>query len=141
VVNVARISYGYMFLYGEQVPVDRNIAQEIGITGVSTSRVNWGTPTVGCQGYSGIGSNNLTQGNTLNNYQFTDDITWIRGGHAIKAGYDLRQSCLFLDSDNGPRGSFTFNASYTASLDPTSGNPVAGNGNGLPIFFWDTLRT
>ena len=134
IVNVARLSYAYMNLFGEQVAVTKNIAQEIGITGVSTSPVNWGVPGVAWQGYSGIGSNGLTQGNVMNNYQITDDLTWVHGGHTIKAGYDIRQSRLLLDSDNGPRGSFTFNASYSAALDPTSGNPIANTGSGVADF-------
>ena len=134
IVNVARMSYAYMTLFGKQVTVDKNIAQEIGITGVSTAPVNWGVPGVAWQGFSSIGSNGLTQGNILNNYQITDDVTWIRRGHSIKAGYDIRQSRFLLDSDNGPRGSFTFNASYTASLDAATGNPVAGTGNGVADF-------
>ncbi len=134
IVNVARASYAYMSLFGKQVTVDKNIAQAIGITGVSTAPLNWGVPNVGWQGYSGIGSNGLTQGNVLHNYQLTDDITWIRGGHTIKAGYDIRQSRFLLDSDNGPRGSFTFNASYTAAVDTATGNPVSGTGSGVADF-------
>lgn len=134
IVNVVRGSYAYMTLFGKQVTVDKNIAADIGITGVSTAQLNWGVPGVGWQGYSGIGSNGLTQGNVLHNYQITDDLTWIRGSHTIKAGYDIRQTRFLLDSDNGPRGSFTFNASYTASLNPTTGNPVAGSGNGVADF-------
>lgn len=134
IVNVARAAYSYMNLFGEQVAVNKNIAQQIGITGVSTAPLNWGVPGVAWQGYSSIGSNGLTQGNVLNNYKLSDDLTWIRGGHTIKTGYDVQQSRLFLDSDNGPRGSFTFNASFTASLDPASGNPVAGTGNGVADF-------
>jgi hypothetical protein len=134
VVNVVRASYAYMTLFGKQVTVDRDIAKEIGITGVSTAQLNWGVSGVAWQGYSGIGSNGLTQGNVLHNYQITDNLTWIRGGHTIKAGYDLRQTRFLLDSDNGPRGSFTFNASYTADLNPTTGNPVAGSGSGVADF-------
>jgi hypothetical protein len=134
VVNVARASYAYMTLFGRQVTVDKNLAKEIGITGVSTAQLNWGVPGVAWQGYSGIGSNGLTQGNVLHNYQLTDNLTWIKGGHTIKTGYDIRQTRFLLDSDNGPRGSFTFNASYTASLNPTTGNPVANTGNGVADF-------
>lgn len=132
-VNVARISYTYMTLFGEQVPVSTNLAQQIGITGVSTSPVNWGVPGVSWQGYSGIGSNGLTQGSNLNNYKATDDLTWIHGGHTIKTGYDIGQTRLLLDSDNGPRGSFTFNASFTAALN-ASGNPTTGTGSGVADF-------
>jgi Carboxypeptidase regulatory-like domain/TonB dependent receptor len=134
IVNVARASYTYMNLFGQQVPVSKNIAQAIGITGVSTSPINWGVPNVAWQGYTGIGSNGLTQGNIMNNYFLSDDLTWVRGGHTIKAGYSVEQSRLLLDSDNGPRGSFTFNASFTAALDPTSGNPVANTGSGVADF-------
>ena len=134
VVNVARVSYAYMTLFGKQVTVDRDIAKEIGITGVSTNQLNWGVPGVGFQGLSGIGSNGLTQGNVLHNYQITDNLTWIRGAHTFKTGYDIRQTRFLLDSDNGPRGSFTFNASYSAELNPATGNPVAGTGHGVVDF-------
>ncbi len=134
VVNVARGSYAYMTLFGRQVTVDKDLAKEIGITGISTAQLNWGVPGVGWQGYSGIGSNGLTQGNVLHNYQLTDNLTWIKGGHTIKVGYDIRQTRFLLDSDNGPRGGFTFNASYTASLNATTGNPVANTGNGVADF-------
>jgi hypothetical protein len=133
-VNVARASYAYMKLFGQQVPVSSNLAKDIGITGVSTSPLNWGVPNVAWQGFSGIGSNGLTQGNILNNYQLADDFTWIRGSHTIKAGYEIRQTRFLLDSDNGPRGSFTFNASYTAALNSSTGNPVAGTGSGVADF-------
>lgn len=134
IVNVARASYAYMTLFGKQVTVDRDIAKEIGITGVSTERLNWGVPGVNFQGLSSIGSNGLTQGNVLHNYQVTDNLTWIRGGHTIKMGYDARQTRFLLDSDNGPRGGFTFNASYTAELNPTTGNPLPGTGNSVADF-------
>ncbi len=134
VVNVVRASYAYMTLFGKQVTVDRNIAAEIGITGISTAELNWGVSNVAWQGYSGIGSNGLTQGNVLHNYQLTDNLTWIKSGHTIKMGYDLRQTRFLLDSDNGPRGSFTFNASYTAALDAGTGNPVTNTGNGVADF-------
>jgi len=134
VVNVARASYTYMELFGQQVPVSTNLAQAIGITGVSTSAINYGVPNVSWQGYSGIGSNGLTQGNRLNNYFLSDDVTWIRGAHTLKAGYNVQQSRLLLDSDNGPRGSFTFNSSFTAALDRATGNPVANTGSGVADF-------
>jgi len=134
VVNVFRASYSYMNLFGKQVPVDKNIAQEIGITGVSTTPLNWGVPVVGWQGYSGIGSDGLTQGNVMHNYQLSNAMTWVKSSHTIKFGYDGRHSRFLLDSDNGPRGNFTFNASYTAGSDPATGNPMARTGDGVADF-------
>ncbi|MCS7025391.1 MAG: carboxypeptidase regulatory-like domain-containing protein [Bryobacteraceae bacterium] len=134
VVNVFRAAYAYMNLFGKQVTVDRDLAAEIGITGVSTTRLNWGVPVVNWQGYSGIGSDGLTQGNILHNYQLSNATTWVKSSHTVKFGYEIRQSRFLLDSDNGPRGNFTFNASYSAALDPVTGNPVPRTGDGVADF-------
>ena len=133
-VNVARAYHSYAILFGQQVPVTENLAQKIGITGVSTVPRNYGVPGVAWQGYSGIGSNGLTQGNSINNYELADSVAWIKDRHSIKAGAEIRQSRMFLDSDNGPRGSFTFLSSWTAALNPQTGNPVTGSGNPVADF-------
>jgi hypothetical protein len=135
VVNVFRAAYNYAELFGQQVTVDKDIAAEVGITGVSTVQRNWGVPNVGWIGFSGIGSNGLTQGNKLHNYQLSNATTWIKGGHTVKWGYEIRQSRNWNNSDNGPRGSFTFGApAYTSALDPATGNPVSGSGNPVADF-------
>lgn len=134
VVNVFRGAYSYMELFGKQVTVDKNIAEEIGITGVSTTRLNWGVPNVAWQGYSGIGSDGLTQGNKVHNYQLSNATTWIKNSHTLKFGFEARQSRFFVDGDNSPRGSFTFNTSYTAASDSVTGNPVANTGDPVADF-------
>ena len=134
VVNVARVYHSYANLFGQQVPVSSNLAAAIGITGISTAPLNWGVPGVSWTGYSGIGSNGLTQGDKINNYELADSLSWTHGSHAIKFGAEVRQSRMFLDSDNGPRGSFGFAASWTAALNPTTGNPVVGSGNSVADF-------
>jgi hypothetical protein len=133
-VNVFRAAYNYAELFGQQVTVDKDIVSEIGLTGLSTIRRNWGVPNVAWQGFSGIGSDGLTQGNIINNYQVSDAVTWVRGGHTIKAGAEVRQSRIALNGDNSPRGSFTFAASFTARPDATTGNPVAGSGHPVADF-------
>jgi hypothetical protein len=134
VVNVVRASYMYADLFGQQVPVDSNLAQEIGITGVSTVERNWGVPNVGWQTFSGIGSDGLTQGNILHNYQISESLAWVRGAHSLKFGAETRQSRMFLDSDNSPRGSFNFNRSWTANINPANGNPAANTGHPVADF-------
>lgn len=133
-VNVFRAAYTYANLFGKQVTVDRDIASEIGITGISTVRLNWGVPAVGFQGYSSIGSDGLTQGNRIHTYQLSDTLTWARASHSVKLGYEIRQSRNLLDSDNGPRGSFAFAASYTAALDAATGNPMPRTGEPIADF-------
>ena len=133
-VNVFRAYHAYAQLFGKQVPVDSNLASAIGITGVSTDPVNWGVPNVGWTGFSGIGSNGLTQGNRINSYELADSFSWVKGGHSMKFGAEVRQSRVFLDSDNSPRGSFTFGPNWTAAADPVTGNPVTNTGNSVADF-------
>ncbi|MGH9627844.1 MAG: carboxypeptidase regulatory-like domain-containing protein, partial [Bryobacteraceae bacterium] len=128
-VNVFRAAYNYASLFGTQVTVDRDLVSEIGITGVSTIERNWGVPNVSLQGFEGIGSDGLTQGNILNNYQVSDALTWVKSGHTVKFGAEVRQSRLTLNGDNSPRGSFTFASSWTAAPDPVTGNPSPGSGH------------
>jgi len=132
-VNVFRASYHFAFLFGQQVPVDRDIAAEIGITNVSSVPINFGVPNVAWQGFSSIGSDGLTQGNRINNYEIQDSISIIKGSHSIKIGGQVRQSRMFLDSDNSPRGSFTFSPVWTAQLGP-DGAPLDGSGQPVADF-------
>ena len=134
VVNVFRGAYSYMELFGKQVTVAKNIAAEIGITGVSTSQLNWGVPNVAWLGYSGIGSDGLTQGNKVHNYQISNATTWVKNSHTVKFGFEARQSRFFVDGDNSPRGSFNFNGSYSAASDSVTGNPVARTGDPVADF-------
>jgi hypothetical protein len=133
-VNVFRAYHAYAQLFGKQVAVDSNLAAAIGITGVSTDPVNWGVPNVAWTGFAGIGSNGLTQGNRINSYELADSYSWIRGSHSFKFGAEVRQSRVFLDSDNGPRGSFTFSPTWTAAVDPANGNPVTNTGQPIADF-------
>jgi outer membrane receptor protein involved in Fe transport len=133
-VNVFRAYHSYAQLFGEQVPTGSNLAAAIGVTGVSSDPANWGVPNVGWTGFSGIGSNGLTQGNRINNYELADSFSWVRGGHALKFGAEVRQSRVFLDSDNSPRGSFTFGPNWTAAVDPASGKPITKSGHSVADF-------
>jgi outer membrane receptor protein involved in Fe transport len=134
IVNVLRLYHSYANLFSQQVTVPSNIEADIGITGISTIQRNWGVPAVSWAGYAGIGSDGLTQGGILNKYNITDSMAIVRGRHSVKLGFDIRQSRMFLDSDNSIRGSFTFASSYTAALNPQNGNPVTGSGHPVADF-------
>ena len=100
------------------------IAKEIGITGVSTAQLNWGVPG---RRISGLQRHRKQRSDTRQRAAQLPDHRQphvdSRRTHPVKMGYDIRQTRFLLDSDNGPRGSFTFNASYTAELNPATGNP------------------
>src|SRR5215831_16819073 len=134
IVNVLRLYHSYANLFSQQVTVPSNIGADIGITGISSIQRNWGIPAVAWAGFTSIGSDGLTQGGILNNYNISDSVAIIHGRHSIKLGFDVRQSRMFLDSDNSIRGSFTFAASYTAALNAQTGNPVTGSGHPVADF-------
>jgi len=132
-VNHLRLSHHYAELFGQHVPVDRNLAAEIGVTGVSRVPRNFGVPAVAWQGFDSIGSDGLTQGSIMNRYEVSDTVSMIRGPHRIKFGGNLRQARLFLDSDNSPRGNFSFSPAWTAALG-ASGGPAPGTGHSVADF-------
>ncbi len=61
--------------------------------------------------------------------QFTDSVTWIRGKHTIKAGFDQRWIRLNFTNRSNPSGNFSFSSSLT-------NNPQvpAGSGFGMATF-------
>jgi hypothetical protein len=61
-------------------------------------------------------------------FQFTDDFTWIRGGHSMKFGVELRKEHMFIAFVNRPNGDFTFSGVHT-------GNPAADFLLGMPSQF------
>jgi hypothetical protein len=66
-------------------------------------------------------------------FQFTDDLTWVRGRHQMKFGVDLRREHMFIAFVNRPNGDFTFNG-------VNSGNAAADFLLGLPSQFRRTTQ-
>ena len=68
-----------------------------------------GFPRLIISGYLGIGSN-LADSNLDNSqtYQLVDNVTFIKGKHTIKSGFDLRRLYDNSTSNNWPFGSLTF---------------------------------
>ena len=64
-------------------------------------------------------------------FQFTDDLTWISGRHALKFGIDIRKEHMVIAFVNRPNGDFTFTGSPTSR----SGNAAADFLLGLPTQF------
>ncbi len=47
--------------------------------------------------------------------QLTNDFTYLRGKHTLKAGLDLREEEMFIGFINRPNGDYTFNGRFTGS--------------------------
>jgi hypothetical protein len=88
--------------------------QELGFAYTPTEATALGVPVVGLSGLFTIGDVGQAFTRTARNtYQFNDNLTWIRGRHTLKAGFDLRRAQIFLVFPNRPNGDFTINGAFT----------------------------
>lgn len=78
-------------------------------------------------GFSGFGPGSQFPQNTITQtWQLVDNITWLRGGHSLKAGIDFRRTRLTQFVVNNDWGSFTFTGQFTKQ-------PSAAAGTGSSI--------
>jgi hypothetical protein len=73
----------------------------------------------------------VAEGCIANRWQFLDDITWVKGKHTLKAGFEYRHHQFPTLANGNTTGSYSFNYSETAGWDKngnqlsTTGDPVA----------------
>ena len=79
-------------------------------------------------GYSPLGHEyNNPQASTTNTFQVADTLTWTRGNHLIKTGFDARLIRQSAFRDVQARGTLTFTGAFT-------GDPLVDLLSGLPTF-------
>jgi hypothetical protein len=126
-INVARFSYNR---------IDANPALTSGLT---NSEFGIGVPhnvpsaqglaNISINGFFSLGDAQQPFVERLNEtIQFTNDVTWVRGIHALKFGFDVQRQHMFIAFVNRPNGDFTFNGVHT-------GNAAADFLLGLPSQF------
>jgi hypothetical protein len=87
-----------------------------------------GLSLITVSGYSPLGHEyNNPQSSTTNTLQIADTLTWTRGNHLIKTGFDARLIRQSAFRDVQARGSLTFTGAFT-------GNPLVDLLSGLPTF-------
>ena len=92
-LNEFRFGFNYFFnTFGRELAFERDVVKELGIPGISLNPPEaWGIPSIGITGFNGFGDS--TEGPyTIDNrtFEFSDNLTWIRGRHAFKAGASFR---------------------------------------------------
>jgi outer membrane receptor protein involved in Fe transport len=130
VFNVARFSYNRIAAspastsglanadYGIDVP--QNVPSAAGLANIAVT------------GFFSVGDAQQPFVNRRNEVtQFTDDLTWVAGPHALKFGFDVRREHMVIAFVNRPNGDFTFTGSTTAR----TGNALADFLLGLPSQF------
>lgn len=118
-VNDAR--FGFNILTTQQlnffyVNGPKDAGSKLGIPGFTSDVTanNPGLPTINITGYEGTagedGTNWFQDDRTLQGY---DQVSWTHGKHTIMAGIDIRKLTIGRAAQNGPRGTFTFDGTYT----------------------------
>jgi hypothetical protein len=111
VVNEFRFGYNYFFnTFGRELAFVRDVIKELKIPGISLNPPEaWGIPSIGITGFSGFGDS--TEGPYTNRnhaFEFTDNLSWIRGRHSFRAGATIRLDKYNQVGNQFARGNFQF---------------------------------
>ena len=110
-VNEFRFGYNYFFnTFGRELAFERDVVKELNIPGISLNPPEaWGIPSIGITGFSGFGDS--TEGPYTNRnhaFEFSDNLSWIRGRHSFKAGGHIRYDMYNQVGNQFARGNFQF---------------------------------
>jgi len=98
--------------------------------------VGYGLPLFGLSGgFSGLGPGSQYPANSVvQSYQYLDNVTWVRGPHTIKSGFDFRRTRMTAVVGNSARGYALFTGQFTnlPSQSSTTGSSIADLLLGLP---------
>jgi hypothetical protein len=89
---------------------------EYAINVPNTNPLGIGLPSIAISGFQGLGDAQqpfVQRNNDV--FQFTDDVTWLRGRHSLKFGADVRKEHMFIASINRPNGDYTFSGAITGN--------------------------
>ncbi|MFN0168899.1 MAG: carboxypeptidase regulatory-like domain-containing protein [Bryobacteraceae bacterium] len=126
-INDFRAGYNrFVWLYFHD-NAGRDFAREAGIQGLPTDKDLVGFPLIGITNFTGWGDGafvpNLTRPDAT--IHATDSLTWIKGRHTVKGGFDFRWNDRFFLTGSAFRGNFSFNGRYTAATPLGVGNAYA----------------
>ena len=118
VLNEVRLGFNRnRYLTPPEGSIGDNPARDLfGFTNTTTNPMSSvGLPAFGMSGgIAGIGPGSQFPQNAITQtWQLVNNLTWIRGGHSLRAGIDFRRTRLTQLVANNDRGSFSFTGQYT----------------------------
>ena len=117
VVNEARFGYNRAKTLDTQMGAyTANYARNtFGWQNTSPNQLDWGIPTAKISGFNSVGSSGLALDALEQDYQFTDNLSLVKGPHNVKLGATLMHEKFFQLTDNGSIPGFTFSGNYTGT--------------------------
>ncbi len=130
IVNEARFGYTRIFnAISTASAFSINTVGALGIPNLNAGApVQWGVPSVSFNGdgFSGLGDNSDDPYQIADNTaQVVDNLTWIKGKHTIKVGFEYDRDNFDTLGNQFLRGQFTFSPNATRSASGTGGDAFA----------------
>jgi carboxypeptidase family protein len=127
-VNEARFGYSRFFNALTALGAfSTNYVQQLNLPNLAAGPpVTWGIPSVSLAGYSGFGDN--SDGpfqNSNNTAQFIDNLSWIKGKHTFKFGFEYDRQNFNQFGNQYSRGQYSFQPNATRSASNTGGDSFA----------------
>ena len=119
VVNEFRFGFNSFYnTFGRELAFVRDVTAELGIPGMNPlPETAWGIPSIGINGLSGFGDSTEGPYTVRNkNFEFIDNVSWIKGRHSFKVGAHVRIDHYNQVGNQFPRGGFQFDGRATGSL-------------------------
>ncbi|MBI1956341.1 MAG: TonB-dependent receptor [Acidobacteria bacterium] len=136
-----RAGYSRFSRHALHTNAGKNLADQIGLTGVNLDFDSSGLPLFFPIGYSMMGDSSYLPSILVNNmYQTNADITYKKGSHSIEAGMEYRRRQVASDTSPEPRSDFFFLA-FQSGHAFTEGDAFASLLLGTPLGFGGRNRT
>src|SRR6266404_4033915 len=137
-VNEFRVGYNRINSHRFQLNFNQDISGQLQFPGVPFTPINGGLPSISfADGTATIGSSGfLPSVEKQNSYVFTDNLTWIKGRHALKFGGEIRVEQFTIFQPAASRGEMGFGSEFTdnPASPGTGGNAFATFLLGIPDF-------
>jgi hypothetical protein len=130
VLNEAR--FGYSRFYNSLGAISQgsvNVVSQLALPNLAPGPpVTWGIPSVTFSDFSAFGDNSDgPYQNTNNTAQFIDNISWNKGKHSLKFGFEYDRQNFNQLGNQYSRGQYSFQANATESAaDPVTGKRTGG---------------
>jgi len=116
-LNEARFSFSRMSMYDTpESAFQTNVIQQLGIAGLTNNPANYGLPYFQLADYSLVTDDpTLPQVQRDNFWNLSDCVSWTRGAHTIKTGFDWIHFQLNYEQNQMARGSYTYTGAFTSA--------------------------
>lgn len=131
-----QLALGYTRFSLQVTPLDEpdDVAQKLGLQGANTGADSGAMASLSVSGYAGYSASNLPEIIPQNTWQANDTVTYIRGPHSLRFGFDVIHNGFGFFQLGAPSGSLSFSGVYTNNPATSSGgNGFADFLLGLPV--------